>query len=102
LDVENSTNASSSERVADTSPTVSASTSWPSVTGTNGIKNITVRDGQTVAMVKKLDQNAFEGESPAQGEQSLVVFVTTVLLDPAGNRVHNDEELEEATAKNGK
>jgi hypothetical protein len=102
LDVENSANASSSERMADTSPTVSANTSWPSLIGTNVIKNIIIRDGQSVAMVKPLDPKVLEGDSQAQGAQSLLVFVTTVLLDPAGNRVHNDEELEEATAKNGK
>jgi len=35
----------------------------------------------------------FRSESPGTETKTLVVFITPTLMDPAGNRVHSDDEL---------
>jgi general secretion pathway protein D len=35
----------------------------------------------------------FRSESNVSQKQNLVIFVTPTIIDPAGNRVHTDEEL---------
>ena len=36
----------------------------------------------------------FQSESKTTGEKELLVFITATIVDPAGNRVHSDDELD--------
>jgi general secretion pathway protein D len=35
----------------------------------------------------------FRSESSVSAKKNLVIFVTPTIIDPAGNRVHTDDEL---------
>jgi general secretion pathway protein D len=35
----------------------------------------------------------FQSESTDTQKQNLLIFVTPTIIDPAGNRVHNDEDM---------
>jgi general secretion pathway protein D len=71
-----------------------------------------VYDGQTVVLGGLISENIrrikdkvpmlgdipwigrlFRSESSSSDKRNLVIFVTPTLIDPAGNRVHMDEEL---------
>jgi general secretion pathway protein D len=71
-----------------------------------------VWDGQTIVLGGLISENVskikdkvpFLGDFPVVGrlfrsesnmtmKKNLVIFVTPTILDPAGNRVHNEEEL---------
>jgi hypothetical protein len=51
--------------------------------------NVTVRDGQTVVL---FDNSAkiSDSKTPDTKNKNVVVFVTTTLIDSAGNRIHSD------------
>ena len=65
-------------------------------------------DGQTLVLFPQPEQVSFSGQNPAwtervaefirqadskDGEKTLVVFITATIVDPAGNRVHSDDEM---------
>jgi type II secretory pathway component GspD/PulD (secretin) len=35
----------------------------------------------------------FQSQSSDSTKENLLIFVTPTMIDPAGNRVHNDEDL---------
>jgi general secretion pathway protein D len=35
----------------------------------------------------------FQAESKSETKRNLMIFVTATMIDPAGNRVHSDDEL---------
>ena len=72
----------------------------------------TVWDGQTVVLGGLIAENVqktkdkvpvlgdlpffgrfFRSESNVSSKKNLVIFVTPTLIDPAGNRLHSDEEM---------
>jgi len=74
--------------------------------------SVVVWDGQTVALGGLLSENvakvkdkvpvlgdipfigkAFRSESNVTEKKNLVIFVTPTIIDPAGNRVHNDDNV---------
>jgi len=71
-----------------------------------------VWDGQTVVLGGLISENVqkqkdkvpvlgdlpylgrfFRSESNISGKKNLVIFVTPTIIDPAGNRLHSDEEM---------
>jgi general secretion pathway protein D len=40
----------------------------------------------------------FQSQSKTTAKENLMIFVTTLIVDPAGNRVHSDDELPFAQA----
>jgi beta-lactamase regulating signal transducer with metallopeptidase domain/type II secretory pathway component GspD/PulD (secretin) len=59
--------------------------------------SVNLRDGQT-AILGKFESHSTAGKSvagtkPEVPEKELLVFITATIVDPAGNRVHSDDEL---------
>jgi type II secretory pathway component GspD/PulD (secretin) len=55
-----------------------------------------VWDGQTVVLGGLMPKNDLSsiGKSFSDGqERALLIFVTPTIIDPAGNRIHTDEQL---------
>ena len=59
------------------------------------IKTVIVRDGQTLALGlgDKLTGRLPGNESSPPEKKSLIIFVTPTIIDPAGNRVHSENEM---------
>jgi len=58
--------------------------------------NVRMWDGQTILLgilPAKPTLNGRGGTNPTEQDKSLVVFITVTLVDPAGNRVHSDDEM---------
>ena len=49
-------------------------------------------DGDTLVLGNPVDEKGQPAEKPGDGKKHLLVFVTATLIDPAGNRVHSDDE----------
>jgi beta-lactamase regulating signal transducer with metallopeptidase domain len=56
----------------------------------------TVKDGRTLVLGYAVDETGKPAEKPGLDKKRLMVFVTPTVTDPAGNRVHTDEEVERA------
>jgi hypothetical protein len=50
-------------------------------------------DGQTLALYKFSTNASGMQNQPKQDEKQLLVLVTVTLVDPAGNRIHTDDEM---------
>jgi len=88
-------------RLEDTQPlgNEGAASKMPSFSDTNQWITAVVYDGQTIAISTKM--TVLSPRSPAQSrDQLLVMFVSPTLIDPAGNRLHVDDELEELIRRN--
>jgi type II secretory pathway component GspD/PulD (secretin) len=61
-----------------------------------------IPDGYTLVLGKPVDGRGQPAEIPGVTKRNLLVFVTPMLIDPAGNRLHTDDEIEEITSKTHK
>jgi hypothetical protein len=61
------------------------------------VANVNVRDNQTVVLGGLVEKNIPDDKksvvNPPANEKELLVFVTATIVDPAGNRVHADDDL---------
>jgi beta-lactamase regulating signal transducer with metallopeptidase domain len=59
--------------------------------------NVNLYDGQTLVIGKMRNETSVGGKKADAGQNvqksELLIFVTVTLVDSAGNRIHNDEEL---------
>ena len=53
---------------------------------------VVVWDGQTIAMQSSLSQTNASAAA-ADSSRRLLILITPCLIDPVGNRIHTDEEL---------
>jgi len=74
----------------------------PPLSDTNPWTSAVVWDGQTVAISKRLNSAAAPRSPATTSDQLLVVFVSPTLIDPAGNRLHTEEELEDLLGRDRK
>ena len=58
------------------------------------IANVNVWDGQTVLLGGPMeDSDASQSQSTNSQREDLMVFITATIIDPAGNRVHKEEDM---------
>ena len=61
----------------------------------------TVWDGHTLVIGGALDEQNQPADKPGDNRKRLLVAITPTVIDPAGNRVHTDEEVDKALSKMG-
>jgi beta-lactamase regulating signal transducer with metallopeptidase domain len=71
----------------------------PSVRIRKAIADVNLYDGQTLVLSKFNTEAVGAKNFPKHENRELLVFVTVTLVDPAGNRIHSDDEM--PFAKNG-
>jgi Flp pilus assembly secretin CpaC len=55
--------------------------------------HVKLYDGQTLVLGKFQTESSGSENFPKNKNKELLVFVTVVIVDPAGNRVHSDDEM---------
>jgi hypothetical protein len=58
-----------------------------------------VRDGQVLALGHPIDPTGAPVQKSGDGQKRLLVFITPTAIDPAGNRLHSDDEVNGQTPK---
>src|SRR6185369_12614188 len=56
------------------------------------VTTLNVWDGQTVVLGNFLNDGKEVTGQPSVDDKELLVFITVTIIDPAGNRVHADDE----------
>ena len=69
----------------------------PDITVRQIARTLNLWDGQTVILSGLPEKNYVNGketnEKPKTKDKELLVFITATIVDPAGNRIHSDDEL---------